>query len=265
MIWSRAAAASSGVMSSRRCARAARRSGCSISRRPTISPRTSNSCRARSSIRERLGAAMADVRHVYHLAGIAKLWSRDRADFDRINAGGTAMVHARGRRAPRRARRALLDRGDPAAEAPRHRRARSTRRCGRSFADMPGPYTRSKLAAEQAVLAAVQGGLERADRQSDRADRPRRPQSHATGGDAVDVPERTVAGLSRLRAQSGRRARRCGRHGARGGARAHRRALHPRRRERRAARPAGAAGADIGAADAEARGAAGGWRWHRRR
>ncbi len=29
---------------------------------------------------------------MYHLAGIAKLWSRDRSDFDRVNAGGTATV-----------------------------------------------------------------------------------------------------------------------------------------------------------------------------
>ena len=92
LISSRAAAASSAAMWSRRCARAARASASSISRRPTTSRRTSSSCRARSSMRDCLDAAMANVRHVYHLAGIAKLWSRDRADFDRINAGGTAMV-----------------------------------------------------------------------------------------------------------------------------------------------------------------------------
>ena len=110
---------------------------------------------------ERLAAAMANVRRVYHLAGIAKLWSRDRSDFDRINAGGTATVMRAAAGASRRARRALLDRSDLVAQAPTAgRRARIDETVRPELSDMPGPYTRSKLAAEQAVLAAVQGGLD---------------------------------------------------------------------------------------------------------
>ena len=101
---------------------------------------------------------MTDVRHVYHLAGIAKLWSRDRSDFDRINAGGTAMV-LRAAAAHRVER--VIHCSTEAILLPKRRGAArsSTRAVQPALADMPGPYTRSKLTAEQSVLAAVQDGL----------------------------------------------------------------------------------------------------------
>jgi dihydroflavonol-4-reductase len=106
-----------------------------------------------------LDAAMANVRRVYHLAGIAKLWSRDRSDFDRINAGGTEMV----------LRAAAAHRVERVVHCSTEAILLPTRRGSRALidetvrpalADMPGPYTRSKLGAEQSVLAAVQGGLD---------------------------------------------------------------------------------------------------------
>jgi dihydroflavonol-4-reductase len=106
-----------------------------------------------------LDAAMAGVRHVYHLAGIAKLWARDRSDFDRVNAGGTAAV-LRAAAAQRVGR--VIHCSTEAILLPRRGGASAlideTARPER--ADMPGPYTRSKLKAEQSVLAAVQGGLD---------------------------------------------------------------------------------------------------------
>lgn len=108
---------------------------------------------------ECVSAAMTGVRRVYHLAGIAKLYSRDRLDFDRINAGGTATVMRLA--AERRVERVVhcsteaillpVRRGgevliDETAE-PR-------------LTDMPGPYSRSKLAAEQSVLAAAGQGID---------------------------------------------------------------------------------------------------------
>jgi dihydroflavonol-4-reductase len=112
---------------------------------------------------DQVDAAMADVRRVYHLAGIAKLWSRDRRDFDRINATGTATV-MRAAAAHRVARvvhcstEAILlpkysskDRG---AGAPIDETVQP------DLSDMAGPYTRSKLAAEQAVRAAMGNGLD---------------------------------------------------------------------------------------------------------
>ncbi len=197
---------------------------------------------------------MANVRHVYHLAGIAKLWSRDRSDFDRVNAGGTAAV-LRAAAAHRVER--VVHCSTEAILLPKRRGADALidETVRLDLADMPGPYTRSKLTAEQSVLAAVSGGLDALIVN---------PTVPIGPGDRNLTPPAAmlsmflngqVAGLSRLRAQSGRRARRCGRHGARGGARPHRRALHPRRRQRRAARPLELAGADIGASDAEACGA----------
>ena len=108
---------------------------------------------------QRLDAAMADVRRVYHLAGIAKLWTRDKSDFERINAGGTATVLRaaaahRVERVVHCSTEAILLPKRGGADAPIDETVQP------DLADMPGPYTRSKLMAEQSVLAAVQGGLD---------------------------------------------------------------------------------------------------------
>jgi len=109
-----------------------------------------------------LRTAMIGVDIVYHLAGDAQLWARDRDRFDRINHQGT-----------RSAVRAALEAG-----------VRKFVHCsslttlvgiqspiGESNADestvltaskMLGPYPLSKLRAEQAVLDAVSLGLEAA-------------------------------------------------------------------------------------------------------
>src|SRR5258705_1781939 len=106
---------------------------------------------------ERLDAAMTNVRRVYHLAGIAKLWARDRSDFDRVNAGGTALV-LRAAAAHRVERvihcstEAILLPGNRGADALIDETVQP------ELSEMPGPYTRSKLAAEQFVRAAVEDG-----------------------------------------------------------------------------------------------------------
>ena len=101
---------------------------------------------------------MADVRHVYHLAGIAKLWSRDRSDFDRVNAGGTAIVMRVA--AERRVERVVHCSTEAILLPKRHDTGALIDETVRpKLSDMPGPYTRSKLAAEQAVFAALQSGL----------------------------------------------------------------------------------------------------------
>ena len=106
-----------------------------------------------------LDAAMANVRHVYHLAGIAKLWSCEKSDFDRINAGGTAALlraaaAQRVERVVHCSTEAILLPKRGGADALIDETVRP------ELSDMPGPYTRSKLKAEQSVLAAVQGGLD---------------------------------------------------------------------------------------------------------
>ena len=48
-------------------------------------------------------AALDGVDCLYHLAGIAHLWRRDKDDFDRVNRRGTEVVLAAARRGARRA------------------------------------------------------------------------------------------------------------------------------------------------------------------
>jgi dihydroflavonol-4-reductase len=108
---------------------------------------------------ESLARAMAQVGHVYHLAGIARLWVPDPSDFERINAGGTERVLQAA--AEQRVAR-VVHCSTEAILLPKHAAAgaaidESTRP---SLADMPGPYTRSKHLAEQAVQAAVQRGVD---------------------------------------------------------------------------------------------------------
>lgn len=104
-----------------------------------------------------VSGAMQGVARVYHLAGIAHFWHRDKATFDRVNRGGTEVVLKAAADAgvarvvhcsteaillpPYRGRAALLD--ESVVPVP---------------ADMPGPYTRSKLAAEAAASAAAKAG-----------------------------------------------------------------------------------------------------------
>jgi dihydroflavonol-4-reductase len=109
--------------------------------------------------RQRLDTAMANVRHVYHLAGIAKLWSREKSDFDRINVDGTAAV-LRAAAAQRVER--VVHCSTEAILLPKRSGAGALidETMRPELSDMPGPYTRSKLMAEQSVLAAVQGGLD---------------------------------------------------------------------------------------------------------
>jgi dihydroflavonol-4-reductase len=105
-----------------------------------------------------LSSALRGVDCVYHLAGIAHLWAPDPGAFDRINWRGTEQVvraaHAEGVRRvvhcstesillPKRQKAGLIDESAPP-----------------TFADMPGPYTRSKYMGEQAALCAAENGLD---------------------------------------------------------------------------------------------------------
>ncbi|MCC6891083.1 MAG: NAD-dependent epimerase/dehydratase family protein [Hyphomicrobiales bacterium] len=107
-----------------------------------------------------LARAMAGVRRVYHLAGIAQLWTRDRADFNRINtAGTTAVVRAALSAGVER----IVHCSTEAILLPQRGRGAATlvdESVQATMADMPGPYTRSKLAAEQGVLDAARAGAD---------------------------------------------------------------------------------------------------------
>ena len=106
-----------------------------------------------------LAKAMAGVQHVYHLAGIAQLWMRQKDEFARINARGTDMVlraaaEQRVERVVHCSTESILLPKSPAQNGWIDEDAAPP------YADMPGPYTRSKHMAEQAALAAASNGLD---------------------------------------------------------------------------------------------------------
>jgi dihydroflavonol-4-reductase len=106
-----------------------------------------------------LDSALLDVSRVYHFAGIAKLWAKNKSDFVRINVDGTRslLLAAAGRGVSR-----VIHCSTEAILMPARGRtgALIDETSQPALADMPGPYTRSKLLAEQAVTMAVRGGLD---------------------------------------------------------------------------------------------------------
>lgn len=107
----------------------------------------------------RLGLAMQNVTQVFHIAGLSHFWTRRMDVLDEVNAGGTRMVLAAAaaagvRRVVHCSTEVVLlsmcrPRGTPASEERLP-----------PLAELAGPYTRSKHAAEQAALAAVREGLD---------------------------------------------------------------------------------------------------------
>ena len=101
--------------------------------------------------------AMGGVDEVYHLAGLPGMWKPDRADFHAVNFTGTenVLAAARQRGAARflhcstesilfhATRQDVVDAEDALLKAD----------------DMPGPYTRSKMLADQLALQAAAAGF----------------------------------------------------------------------------------------------------------
>jgi hopanoid-associated sugar epimerase len=106
-----------------------------------------------------LANATAGVQHVYHLAGIAHLWTRQKAEFVRINARGTEMVL---RAAAEQGVERVVHCSTESILLPKRpaKNAWIDDDAAPPYADMPGPYTRSKHLAEQAALAAAGSGLD---------------------------------------------------------------------------------------------------------
>lgn len=102
--------------------------------------------------------AMQGVERVFHTAGDPNLWRADKRAFDEINHRGTQLVLQEAAAAKVRAvvhtsSAAILSFGKVSTLQPDSLGERLTPEA------MPGPYARSKLAAEQAALAAAQNGL----------------------------------------------------------------------------------------------------------
>jgi hopanoid-associated sugar epimerase len=102
--------------------------------------------------------ALDDVDCLYHLAGIAHLWRRDRDDFDRVNRRGTEAVlaAAAARRTPR-----VVHCSTESILLPKRRNGAAVDESSPpQLEEMPGPYTRSKYLGERAALAAAQRGMD---------------------------------------------------------------------------------------------------------
>jgi dihydroflavonol-4-reductase len=104
-----------------------------------------------------LRRAMQGIDLVFHLAGIAHLWTDDAGAFDDINWRGTEMVLSA---ASRSAIRRMVHCSSETVLMPRRGGAATVDEATRlTFADMAGPYSRSKYRAEEAAVAAARDGL----------------------------------------------------------------------------------------------------------
>ncbi len=102
--------------------------------------------------------ALEGIDCLYHLAGIAHLWQRERGDFDRVNRRGTEVVlqAAAARRTPR-----VVHCSTESILLPKRRNGLPVDESDPPTLDeMPGPYTRSKHLGEQAALESARRGLD---------------------------------------------------------------------------------------------------------
>jgi len=106
---------------------------------------------------ESVDQALDDVDEVYHLAGLPGMWTPHRTDFHAVNCRGTQVIiaaaHKRGiSRLLYCSTESILFRGSRSTVS-------ATQETLPSVEDMPGPYTRSKLLAEQIILQAAACGF----------------------------------------------------------------------------------------------------------
>ena len=101
--------------------------------------------------------ALSDVDEVYHLAGLPGMWMPNKNDFHAVNCGGTEVVIAAARkrgiaRFLHCSTESILFPSSPPEDAA----AEDILLTGD---DMPGPYTRSKMLAEQLAMHAAASGF----------------------------------------------------------------------------------------------------------
>jgi dihydroflavonol-4-reductase len=103
-----------------------------------------------------IDVCLRDVDQVYHLAGLPGMWARTKTDFHAVNCRGTKIVISAARkrgvaRLLHCSTESILFRRSPSDDAVED--SLLTAR------DMPGPYTRSKMLAEQLALQAARSGF----------------------------------------------------------------------------------------------------------
>jgi dihydroflavonol-4-reductase len=107
--------------------------------------------------RELVDDALRGVEEVYHLAGLPGMWMPQKTDFHAVNCRGTEVVIAAARkrgitRFLHCSTESILFRPPPSEDAVADDATLSAD-------DMPGPYTRSKLLAEQLAAQAAAAGF----------------------------------------------------------------------------------------------------------
>ena len=113
----------------------------------------------RGSILDRpaLLAALDGMDRVFHLAGIAHLWTPKLADFDRVNHSGTETLLSAA--AESGISRIVHCSTEAILMPPRRAERPIDEKICLQLSDMAGPYTRSKYAGEQRARAAARAGV----------------------------------------------------------------------------------------------------------
>jgi dihydroflavonol-4-reductase len=101
--------------------------------------------------------ALNGVEQVYHLAGLPGMWTPRKDDFQTVNCGGTQVVIAAARK--RGVARFLHCSTESILFHPSPSKGAVTEGSLLSPDDMPGPYTRSKLLAEELAAQAAASGF----------------------------------------------------------------------------------------------------------
>ncbi|MBA3518779.1 MAG: NAD-dependent epimerase/dehydratase family protein [Rhizobiales bacterium] len=106
-----------------------------------------------------LDRAMTGVDRLFHLAGIAHLWAREKASFDRVNRLGSETVL---KAAAEHGIARVVHCSTESILLPKKRNGKHfvDEAAALSLNDMPGPYTRSKYLGELAALDAARDGLD---------------------------------------------------------------------------------------------------------
>jgi len=107
--------------------------------------------------RDLVDRALSGVDEVYHLAGLPGMWMPHKNDFHAVNCGGTEVVIAAARkrgiaRFLHCSTESILFRSSPSEAA-------VAEDISPSADSMPGPYTRSKMLAEQLAMQAAASGF----------------------------------------------------------------------------------------------------------
>jgi dihydroflavonol-4-reductase len=103
-------------------------------------------------------SALEGIDRLYHIAGIAHLWTKSRTGFDDINRRGAETVIGA---AVRAGTKRIVHCSTESILLPKRRNgAHISEDHGPTLRELPGPYTRSKYLGEQAALQAARAGAD---------------------------------------------------------------------------------------------------------